>query len=111
MSKGVSNFLAGGLASNMYWAMALREYSSGEHIARWCQLIRPALDNIKNRIMTDSVTQPRYKGVIDAYKQVWTETRDPSKGFRWNSIARVKNFYRVSTASQEQRGICLEDLS
>lgn len=27
MSKELSNFLAGGLASNLYWGMALRECS------------------------------------------------------------------------------------
>lgn len=27
MSKELSNFLAGGMASNLYWAMALREFA------------------------------------------------------------------------------------
>ncbi|KAI9635923.1 mitochondrial carrier protein [Dioszegia hungarica] len=76
MSQGAANFLAGGLASNLYWAMAL------------------PLDNIKNRIMTDSVTKPRYHGVFDAYRQVWTESGNPSKGVVWNALARTKNFYR-----------------
>lgn len=46
--------------------------------------------------MTDSVTKPRYNGVFDAYKQVWTEMYDPKKGMGWNNLARLKNFYRVS---------------
>jgi hypothetical protein len=45
--------------------------------------------------MTDSVTKPRYHGVLDAYKQVWTETWNPQKGVASNSLARIKNFYRV----------------
>jgi hypothetical protein len=28
MSPGMGNFMAGGLASNMYWLTALREYST-----------------------------------------------------------------------------------
>ncbi|OCF40085.1 mitochondrial carnitine/acylcarnitine carrier-like protein [Kwoniella heveanensis CBS 569] len=78
MSTELCNFLAGGMASNMYWFTAL------------------PLDNIKNRIMVDSIKQPRYKGVFDAYGQVWRETYDPSKGFSWNSLARIRNFYKVS---------------
>ncbi|RSH90686.1 hypothetical protein EHS25_001291 [Saitozyma podzolica] len=76
MSKEMANFLAGGMASNLYWGMAL------------------PMDNVKNRIMTDSVTKPRYHGVFDAYRQTWTETFDPTKTFGWNSAARIKNFYR-----------------
>ncbi|KAK4688027.1 hypothetical protein P7C73_g2087, partial [Tremellales sp. Uapishka_1] len=76
MSTGSANFLAGGMASNMYWFCAL------------------PLDTVKNRIMTDSITKPKYHGVIDAYRTTWTETFDASKSFRWNSVARLKNFYR-----------------
>lgn len=54
-----------------------------------------AMDNVKNRIMADSPTNPRYKGVFDAYRQVWTESYRPQKGIAWNSAARVRNFYRV----------------
>lgn len=57
---------------------------------------RAAMDNIKNRIMVDSPTAPRYKGVFDAYRQTWRETYDPSKGLGANSLARVRNFYKVS---------------
>ncbi|WVR03445.1 hypothetical protein IAU60_000436 [Kwoniella sp. DSM 27419] len=76
MSTELANFLAGGMASNMYWFTAL------------------PLDNVKNRIMVDSVKSPRFTGVIDAYGQVWRETYNPSKGLAWNSVARVRNFYR-----------------
>ncbi|ORY25178.1 mitochondrial carrier domain-containing protein [Naematelia encephala] len=76
MSTPSANFLAGGLASNLYWGMAL------------------PLDNVKNRIMTDSITSPRYKGVLDAYSQTWRETYDPSRSTTWNAIARTRNFYR-----------------
>ncbi|UOH83864.1 hypothetical protein LQV05_006602 [Cryptococcus neoformans] len=76
MSAGLANFLAGGMASNAYWLTAL------------------PLDNVKNRIMTDDIKTPRYKGVFDAYRQVWNETYDGSKGLQWNVLARTKNFYR-----------------
>ncbi|WRT63653.1 uncharacterized protein IL334_000576 [Kwoniella shivajii] len=76
MSTELANFLAGGMASNMYWFTAL------------------PLDNVKNRIMVDPIKAPRYKGVIDAYSQVWRETYNPTKGFGWNFAARTRNFYR-----------------
>ncbi|CAK9787390.1 mitochondrial carrier protein [Cutaneotrichosporon oleaginosum] len=76
MSPGAANFFAGGMASNLYWFSAL------------------PMDNVKNRIMCDSPTAPRYKGVFDAYRQTWRETFDPAKGLGANSVARVRNFYR-----------------
>ena len=54
------------------------------------------MDNIKNRIMVDSIRAPKYHTVLGAYRSVWRETFDPSKAFGWNSLARLKNFYRVS---------------
>jgi len=33
MSPGMGNFMAGGLASNMYWLTALRESNNIKHIA------------------------------------------------------------------------------
>lgn len=47
-------------------------------------------------ILVDDIKNPKYHGVFDAYKKTWRETYDPSKGFSWNSLARVKNFWRVS---------------
>ncbi|WVQ80377.1 hypothetical protein IAT38_002482 [Cryptococcus sp. DSM 104549] len=76
MSPGVANFIAGGMASNVYWFSAL------------------PLDNVKNRIMTDNIKSPRYKGVFDAYRQTWRETYDPTKSLGWNSLARTRNFYK-----------------
>jgi hypothetical protein len=78
LSPGAANFFAGGLASNMFWFTAL------------------PMDNIKNRLMVDSPTTPKYKSVWDAYRRTWSETYDPSKGLGANSLARVKNFYKVS---------------
>ncbi|WVQ73066.1 hypothetical protein IAR50_002629 [Cryptococcus sp. DSM 104548] len=72
----LANFLAGGLASNVYWIAAL------------------PTDNVKNRIMADDIKNPKYKGVFDAYKKVWMETYDPSKGFGWNAAARWKTLFR-----------------
>lgn len=76
LSPGLANFLAGGLASNMYWFAAL------------------PMDNIKNRIMADSPTAPKYPSVLAAYRTVWREAYDPSRGLGWNSLARLKNFYK-----------------
>ncbi|KAL7418878.1 hypothetical protein Q5752_006562 [Cryptotrichosporon argae] len=76
MSVGTRNFLAGGMASNLYWFTAL------------------PLDQVKNRIMVDSVTAPRFRSVRDAYAQTWRETFDPSRSLGWNSVARIRNFYR-----------------
>ena len=74
-----------------------------------------ALDNVKNRIMgkscpvhplyhntdksVDSIKKPRFSGVIDAYRQTWRETFNPSKSFTWNALARTRNFYKVSCVS------------
>lgn len=62
-------------------------------------LICIALDNVKNRILVDDLKKPRYHGVVDAYKKTWWEMYDPKKNWSWNSIARVKNFYRVGLQS------------
>lgn len=56
------------------------------------------MDNIKNRIMADSITKPKYPSVLGAYRTVWRETFDPSKSLGWNALARVKNFYKVSVS-------------
>lgn len=44
----------------------------------------------------DDIKNPKYKGVFDAYRRTWAETFDPTKSLSWNSLARVKNFWRVS---------------
>lgn len=54
------------------------------------------MDNVKNRIMVDSLRSPKYTSVSGAYRAVWRETYDASRSVSWNSVARVKNFYRVS---------------
>ncbi|CAD6571978.1 MAG: hypothetical protein TREMPRED_000428 [Tremellales sp. Tagirdzhanova-0007] len=73
MSTTTANFLAGGLSSCMFWSVAL------------------PLDTVKN---PDSVTQPRYSGVFDAYRQTWRDPVDPRKSLSWNHLARFRNFYR-----------------
>lgn len=60
---------------------------------------RLAFDNVKNRIMTDNIKNPRFSGVIDAYRQTWRETFDPRKGLLGNSSARIGNFYKVRQTS------------
>lgn len=37
--------------------------------------------------MADSLQNPRYKGVFDAYRQVWKEEA---------GLGKLRNFYRVS---------------
>lgn len=44
------------------------------------------MDNIKNRIMVDSPTKPKYASVLDAYRQTWREAASP--------LGKVKTFYR-----------------
>ncbi|GAA95841.1 uncharacterized protein L969DRAFT_76229 [Mixia osmundae IAM 14324] len=55
MSTGTSNFLAGGLSSFVFWTFAF-----------------PA-DAVKNRLMSDSLYQPRYNGVRQAARAIWSE--------------------------------------
>lgn len=112
MSAGLANFLAGGMASNAYWLTALRKSSAYMCDCNYWKFLK-ALDNVKNRIMSggpssshhplltqylfiaDDIKTPRYRSVFDAYRQVWNEAYDGSKGLRWNVLARTKNFYRV----------------
>ncbi|BFZ53422.1 hypothetical protein PYCC9005_000445 [Savitreella phatthalungensis] len=54
LSPGAKSFWAGGLAASLYWFFAF-----------------PA-DVVKQRIMTDSLTNPRYKSWADCVKQIWT---------------------------------------
>ncbi|ORY80899.1 mitochondrial carrier protein [Protomyces lactucae-debilis] len=54
-SNGAKSFWAGGMAASIYWVFAF-----------------PA-DVIKQRIMTDHLTQPRYAGWRDCARQVWQE--------------------------------------
>lgn len=61
------------------------------------------MDNIKNRIMADSPTKPKYPSVLAAYRTVWRETYDPSRGLGWNSLARLKNFYKVSRSGRGRK--------
>lgn len=51
---------------------------------------------MRANIQVDSIKKPRFRNSLDAYRQVWRETFDPTKGVGWNSLARVKNYYRVS---------------
>lgn len=53
MSPGAKSFWAGGLAASLYWCMAF-----------------PA-DVVKQRIMTDSLSQPRYSSWADCLRQVY----------------------------------------
>ncbi|KAL7410244.1 mitochondrial carrier domain-containing protein [Mrakia frigida] len=55
LSLPTQTFLAGGLGANFFWLGAL-----------------PA-DNVKNRIMTDSLTSPRYTGLPSVVRAIWKE--------------------------------------
>ncbi|GAA5944752.1 hypothetical protein JCM10213_009209 [Rhodosporidiobolus nylandii] len=55
MNKGTANFVAGGMASNIFWTCAF-----------------PA-DAVKNRIMTDNLVNPRYPTWWSCAKGIWAE--------------------------------------
>ncbi|SCV71659.1 BQ2448_3247 [Microbotryum intermedium] len=55
VSEGTANFLAGGLSSNVFWIGAF------------------PFDAVKNRLMTDSITKPRYSSWMAAARQIWAE--------------------------------------
>ncbi|SCZ89002.1 BZ3500_MvSof-1268-A1-R1_Chr1-1g00886 [Microbotryum saponariae] len=55
VSEGTANFLAGGLSSNVFWIGAF------------------PFDAVKNRLMTDSPTNPRYPSWMAAARQIWAE--------------------------------------
>ncbi|KAK4050888.1 hypothetical protein OIV83_003310 [Microbotryomycetes sp. JL201] len=55
VSDSTSTFLCGGMASNFYWIGAF------------------PFDAVKNRLMADSVTDPRYGGIRDAVRAIMAE--------------------------------------
>lgn len=55
LAPGTSNFLAGGLSSTVFWT------------GSFC------FDAVKNRLMSDSVTAPRYAGWLPAARQIYAE--------------------------------------
>ncbi|ORY89145.1 mitochondrial carrier domain-containing protein [Leucosporidium creatinivorum] len=55
VSSGTATFLSGGMASNAFWIGSF------------------PFDTIKNRMMTDSPTNPKYKGIKDVALKVWAE--------------------------------------
>ncbi|KAJ9101129.1 hypothetical protein QFC21_003347 [Naganishia friedmannii] len=91
LSQNAANFLAGGLASNLYWLAALPS------------------DNVKSRIMGDSLVKPRYSGIWHVVKTILHEKDLTSRSRLGNTAAGLKNFYRVrrsgSTASLVRSGL------
>ncbi|CED82104.1 Mitochondrial carnitine-acylcarnitine carrier protein [Phaffia rhodozyma] len=55
LSIPTQTFIAGGMGANAFWLGAL-----------------PA-DNVKNRMMTDSITKPRYTGVLSVVRAIYAE--------------------------------------
>ncbi|GAA5980021.1 hypothetical protein JCM11641_008265 [Rhodosporidiobolus odoratus] len=55
LNKGTANFLAGGMASNIFWTLAF-----------------PA-DAVKNRFMTDSLTNPKYPNYMSCIRSIMAE--------------------------------------
>ncbi|BGO91367.1 hypothetical protein NBRC10512_007107 [Rhodotorula toruloides] len=55
MKPGTANFLAGGLASNTFWMGSF------------------PFDAVKNRLMTDSLTNPRYPTWMSCARQIYAE--------------------------------------
>lgn len=107
LSQDAANFLAGGLASNLYWLSALRAYfddiaplypaNSASHRTP------SAADNVKSRIMTDSLARPRYRNAWHVVRVVFHEKDLPSRSRLGNTIAGMGNFYRVSLTADGAR--------
>ncbi|GAA5882129.1 hypothetical protein JCM3774_005450 [Rhodotorula dairenensis] len=55
MNPGTANFLSGGLASNAFWLSSF------------------PFDAVKNRLMTDSLTNPKYKSWMMCARAMWAE--------------------------------------
>lgn len=55
VSKGTATFLSGGMASNFFWIGSF------------------PFDAVKNRLMSDSPTNPRYSGIKSAARQIYAE--------------------------------------
>ncbi|POY72121.1 hypothetical protein BMF94_4853 [Rhodotorula taiwanensis] len=55
MNPGTANFLSGGLASNAFWVSSF------------------PFDAVKNRLMTDSLTNPKYKSWMMCARAMWAE--------------------------------------
>ncbi|BGP57295.1 hypothetical protein JCM8202_002872 [Rhodotorula sphaerocarpa] len=55
MNPGTANFLSGGLASNAFWVSSF------------------PFDAVKNRLMTDSLTNPTYKSWMMCARAMWAE--------------------------------------
>ncbi|KAM0790900.1 hypothetical protein ACM66B_004738 [Microbotryomycetes sp. NB124-2] len=55
VSNSTATFLCGGMASNFYWIGAF------------------PFDSVKNRLMADSITKPRYGGIRDAVQAIIAE--------------------------------------
>ncbi|KAJ9110686.1 hypothetical protein QFC19_001515 [Naganishia cerealis] len=76
LSQVGANFLAGGLASNLYWLMALPS------------------DNVKSRIMGDSLVKPKYRGIWHVVQTILHEKDLTSRTRLGNTTAGLMNFYR-----------------
>jgi solute carrier family 25 carnitine/acylcarnitine transporter 20/29 len=99
LSQNASNFLAGGLASNLYWLSALREsHGTAGSFERWAFAHLPAADNVKSRIMTDSLSKPKYRSAWHVVQTVLHEKDMAGRSRLGNTVAGVGNFYRVGLA-------------
>ena len=71
LGSGISTFLSGGLAAEFFWLAAL-----------------PA-DTVKNRMMADSLYNPRYPNIRTAFLSVWNE-----RGPNASTLTRIRSFYK-----------------
>ncbi|KAK9900428.1 mitochondrial carrier [Cystobasidium minutum MCA 4210] len=55
LAEGTANFIAGGMGSNLFWIFAY------------------PFDNVKNRMMSDSITNPKYPTWASAARSIWRE--------------------------------------
>ena len=53
-------------------------------------------DNVKNRIMSDGLSQPKYKGVWNVVQTILHEKDCASRSRMGNLLVGGTNFYRVS---------------
>jgi solute carrier family 25 carnitine/acylcarnitine transporter 20/29 len=84
LSLPTQTFLAGGLGANFFWLGALPGESpvpprSSLQSSSFRRSIFPNLsrlqtaDNVKNRLQTDSLTQPRYSSPLAVVRVIWKE--------------------------------------
>lgn len=76
LSSWIATFLSGGLAAEFFWLAAL-----------------PA-DTVKNRMMADSLYNPRYANIKQSFLSVWNE-----QGPQVSLFCRIRSFYKGTSVA------------